>query len=76
MGGAAGPDGGNVPALQQAVRPKGATLRNWRHDAYGCVRLQIAISGLRLVARGGDESESILDCLDARFRPQRTGFHF
>jgi hypothetical protein len=38
--------------------------------------LQIAIRGLRLVARAGDESEGILDCLYARFRPQRTRFHF
>ena len=67
MGRAAGPDGGNVPALQPAVR-RGRQVRGW-------LRLEIAISGLRLVARAGDESESVLDCLDARFRPQRTRFH-
>ncbi len=68
VGRAAGSDGGNVPALRRAVR------RGCRHQA--TMRAVACVSRLRSVARAGDESESILDCFDARFRSQRTRFHF
>lgn len=74
MGRAAGSDGENVPALQRAVRPDKANVAKSALAAR-LLALQIAIRGLRLVARARNESESILDCFDARFRPQRTCFH-
>lgn len=52
------------------IRPPGVRLL-----AFTDCDQRLAVSGLRSVARAGDESESILDCLDARFRPQRSGFH-